>query len=206
MHSVRKSLCPRRAPVQRLLACAQFYIAVICISGVQLSVAIAQETEFPQMSDRSGEHLSGLANDSSAKIVELGDFNRDGLEDLVISRTGTEPVLLLNDNGVLTNQTATYIPGSTAANNSLFVEAFDANGDGWTDIVFGRSSRQPWLMINLGADSTGDWLGFDTGSAIAGTTNNLVLEAGDLDGDGTCLLYTSPSPRDATLSRMPSSA
>ena len=26
------------------------------------------------------------------------------------------------------------------------------------------------------------------------------------DGDGICLLYTSPSPRDATLSRMPSSA
>ena len=26
------------------------------------------------------------------------------------------------------------------------------------------------------------------------------------DGDKTCLLYTSPSPRDATLSRMPSSA
>jgi len=25
-------------------------------------------------------------------------------------------------------------------------------------------------------------------------------------GDATCLLYTSPSPRDATLSRMPSSA
>ena len=36
--------------------------------------------------------------------------------------------------------------------------------------------------------------------------------SGDLNGDGmddlvyTCLLYTSPSPRDATLSRMPSSA
>ena len=26
------------------------------------------------------------------------------------------------------------------------------------------------------------------------------------DGNMTCLLYTSPSPRDATLSRMPSSA
>ena len=26
------------------------------------------------------------------------------------------------------------------------------------------------------------------------------------DHQGTCLLYTSPSPRDATLSRMPSSA
>ena len=26
------------------------------------------------------------------------------------------------------------------------------------------------------------------------------------EGDKVCLLYTSPSPRDATLSRMPSSA
>ena len=41
-----------------------------------------------------------------------------------------------------------------------------------------------------------------------------VLSMGDEDGKyfstelcgGTCLLYTSPSPRDATLSRMPSSA
>ena len=29
---------------------------------------------------------------------------------------------------------------------------------------------------------------------------------GSLLNEGTCLLYTSPSPRDATLSRMPSSA
>ena len=28
----------------------------------------------------------------------------------------------------------------------------------------------------------------------------------DADGNRSCLLYTSPSPRDATLSRMPSSA
>ena len=31
-------------------------------------------------------------------------------------------------------------------------------------------------------------------------------DASFLDGQYTCLLYTSPSPRDATLSRMPSSA
>ena len=33
-----------------------------------------------------------------------------------------------------------------------------------------------------------------------------VREAGAEPLCGTCLLYTSPSPRDATLSRMPSSA
>ena len=33
-----------------------------------------------------------------------------------------------------------------------------------------------------------------------------VLAGVPYDGAVTCLLYTSPSPRDATLSRMPSSA
>ena len=31
-------------------------------------------------------------------------------------------------------------------------------------------------------------------------------ESIDFDDNSYCLLYTSPSPRDATLSRMPSSA
>ena len=38
---------------------------------------------------------------------------------------------------------------------------------------------------------------------------SLASNKKDIDGEGVlevCLLYTSPSPRDATLSRMPSSA
>ena len=34
----------------------------------------------------------------------------------------------------------------------------------------------------------------------------IFLTHGHADHAGACLLYTSPSPRDATLSRMPSSA
>ena len=34
----------------------------------------------------------------------------------------------------------------------------------------------------------------------------IKAEDGKLDGEITCLLYTSPSPRDRTRSRMPSSA
>ena len=34
----------------------------------------------------------------------------------------------------------------------------------------------------------------------------IIYKAGWLGHPSTCLLYTSPSPRDATLSRMPSSA
>ena len=52
-----------------------------------------------------------------------------------------------------------------------------------------------------------DWLSktrsmsFDISERLVGGT------AYDKEGDSiSCLLYTSPSPRDATLSRMPSSA
>ena len=36
--------------------------------------------------------------------------------------------------------------------------------------------------------------------------NDSIPNSRDLDSDGDCLLYTSPSPRDRTRSRMPSSA
>ena len=39
---------------------------------------------------------------------------------------------------------------------------------------------------------------------ILGSASHVTLYGFDLDQH--CLLYTSPSPRDATLSRMPSSA
>ena len=39
-----------------------------------------------------------------------------------------------------------------------------------------------------------------------GVTNVAVVEKGYLGGGNTCLLYTSPSPRDKRQSRMPSSA
>ena len=54
-----------------------------------------------------------------------------------------------------------------------------------------------------------------TGQSIRGIVSAILLVCGivflalgcaDLRWGKTCLLYTSPSPRDATLSRMPSSA
>ena len=36
--------------------------------------------------------------------------------------------------------------------------------------------------------------------------DELLVEVGEVQLDDTCLLYTSPSPRDGLLSRMPSSA
>ena len=49
--------------------------------------------------------------------------------------------------------------------------------------------------------------GFTIGVFANLVTLYLIIQGGDLPQLAmTCLLYTSPSPRDATLSRMPSSA
>ena len=49
--------------------------------------------------------------------------------------------------------------------------------------------------------------GYLTKAALVGAYNQMVA-AGDIQADQAllCLLYTSPSPRDRTRSRMPSSA
>ena len=61
------------------------------------------------------------------------------------------------------------------------------------------------LGLFIGLLFLGVPVGFSLGgSAMAVTTIAVVLD--QVFGVYTCLLYTSPSPRDGLLSRMPSSA
>ena len=49
-------------------------------------------------------------------------------------------------------------------------------------------------------------MNYDTGYQYVITGTNIQHDGNTISAPNTCLLYTSPSPRDATLSRMPSSA
>ena len=76
----------------------------------------------------------------------------------------------------------------------------DCGSVGTTLTRIGESAAgRPWTGT-LGA---GQAVRIFTGAVIPDGADCIILQE---DVDASCLLYTSPSPRDATLSRMPSSA
>ena len=163
----------------------QHYFRFLCLLLCLVATTpVLMAQELPLLTDRSAESLSGLTNDVNVKALEVGDFNADGLEEVVIARLGAAPVLLVNDAGVLTNRTTDFIETPADAGNSNYVEAFDANGDDLTDLVFARLDRAPWLLINRGNDASGQWQGFEPGVSLDAANNSLVIESGDVTGDG----------------------
>ena len=79
----------------------------------------------------------------------------------------------------------------------------DADFDGILDFIDLDDDNDGILDVNeMGVCGIADWT---TNGYTSGTTDYQpsILSAGTVS---TCLLYTSPSPRDRTRSRMPSSA
>ena len=77
--------------------------------------------------------------------------------------------------------------------NDRVKESSATTGTG-TFTLGGAVSGFESFSAGIGGDNTTYYCIFETG------TNNFEV------GFGTCLLYTSPSPRDLSTSRMPSSA
>ena len=79
----------------------------------------------------------------------------------------------------------------------------DPPGDGWNwkDVNF-TTDEGTWMSLDVSPN--GQTIVFD----MLGDIYTMPVSGGKAKAirTGICLLYTSPSPRDATLSRMPSSA
>ena len=84
-----------------------------------------------------------------------------------------------------------------------FDNLIDTDGDGFGDQVINAAKNSGRPDAKIGSSTDGEFLEYqftaDDLSEFTGFVIKVVFS-------GTCLLYTSPSPRDATLSRMPSSA
>ena len=123
-------------------------------------------------------------DDFGWSVSGAGDVNDDGLDDLIVGAPRDD------DNGVSSGSARVLSGADGSILFTFFGDSFedvlggsvtgagDVNGDGFDDLIVGA----------LGDDNNGSSSG-----------NVRVLS-------GSCLLYTSPSPRDQRGSRMPSSA
>ncbi|MFK7994576.1 MAG: FG-GAP-like repeat-containing protein, partial [Granulosicoccus sp.] len=165
---------------QHLRAIAGFCV----ILQISLGHSVARADDLPLLTDRTSEHLQGLENDSTVKTLARADFNNDGYDDLAIARRRAEPVLLINEAGVLTNRTSELLQDPGSSDNAYFVATMDANGDGFIDVLFSPGNSAVRLHLNRGM-SNGSWLGFDSGTDLPATRNGLTIATGDITGDGT---------------------
>ena len=62
------------------------------------------------------------------------------------------------------------------------------------------------VLVSNGVTWYRYWVDFDNGVRLGQVGHQQVCLANDWDSFRICLLYTSPSPRDLSTSRMPSSA
>ena len=95
--------------------------------------------------------------------------------------------------------------GYTPPSDRLNIAAIGAGGKGHSDIIRASSDNTNNIVAlcdidsNMAANARKD---FPKASFYKDFRRMLI----DMDRDIDCLLYTSPSPRDGLLSRMPSSA
>ena len=119
---------------------------------------------------------------------------------IVVSQWGTDAAFITDS--------VTFLIGTVFLVNLHLPQTIDESMKGpWISTAFGNIKRgwsrirqQPALFRIVFAKASWNI----AGGGLAGVY--LVLLGADVDGFGACLLYTSPSPRDRTRSRMPSSA
>ncbi len=136
--------------------------------------------------------------DSQAKDLAVGDVDKDGDMDIVVVRKlpfsnpgARTNYLLINEDGKLFDRTSNFVPGFNQPDDSRDVALFDANNDGWLDMVICTTfSQQPRLFINQGKGKFHfGWQGFREeknwfSPKFKPGPKFCAVTAGDVTGDG----------------------
>lgn len=202
----------RRSRIAKTLAArslvASLPLACILLTAAALAPRPAAADDWVTFVDETSTRLvsdpSIGVNDVEEKDIATGDVDQDGDTDVVVVRKqpftnpgGFRNVLFMNENGVMTDRTATLAPDFLAATNDRDVELADVDGDGWLDIITaGTFEEQPRILMNLG-EVSGVWQGFQYDASRIPTLQSGAgygpffcgMGVGDLTGDGRPEIY-----------------
>ena len=153
------------------------------------------ESEFGiSLNYKSQEIGNNFYNSLSTSKGDLISFNQAGLV-LVYENRKSKFSLAYNMNRLNDfNDSFSFRGNNNSGIDNYFL--YYADGVPYSDLLVyeGETIQDAYKFL-------GDNYGFGDQQAFLGYQSYIINEDG-----GPCLLYTSPSPRDATLSRMPSSA
>ena len=144
------------------------------------------------------------------------DFSGSNVNEIKIYGTkflGASNGILLNSStthefiGNTVDQCGQIDPKQTIVRNCTFSGTTDNSSDG-SALLWNSNINIKNCTFNANTDATNDPHGIEHPATGTFTYDNLTFSGNDYDieNSSTCLLYTSPSPRDLSTSRMPSSA
>ena len=171
----------------------------------------------------SGEYTFGpLQNGQSFNISIQSDVDPDCIQNFAGIENCFECDLTVNANQVCLDLNSYQVDLNVTGSGTYTITDGNTTQSGVTAglISFGPYNNNQTYSINILSDlesscsetisGVNDCFECDLGIVTTNTCLNLdgYEVTMEISGGGTfsCLLYTSPSPRDATLSRMPSSA
>jgi hypothetical protein len=164
-----KPTCSSNLPGVRPAPRSAFVVVFLAVQLLFGSVVAGQD--WVNFTDQTATRLVADpavgSDDREEKDYAVGDVDRDGWDDVIVVRkrpfTVAGPrrnVLLMNENGVLTDRTAQFAPDFLDETDDRNVALADVDGDGWLDIITsGTFGEQPRILMNLG-ELGGVWQGF----------------------------------------------
>ena len=179
------------------------------------------ELELTSLNGTNGFVINGVDAEDFAglSVSGAGDLNGDGVDDLIIGSDNADP----NNNSnagesyvvfgirtrpeITTTNTASILENTTTVIDIATTDNEDTEGAG---LIYAIAGGEDQNLFSI--DSTSGTLTFLVAPDFEnpedqGADNNYQVQVQVTDSDGlSCLLYTSPSPRDLSTSRMPSSA